>query len=303
MSGPEAITLTNTEWIISKKTKLETIFYSTTQDKLYPGFSEEVYQTEIVSGDLGDVTLLIEDPENNEIVKMSDELIPCDSWTILSDEFTLSKDNPTITLDTFTIEADDESFIDDEPVTVKINKIAVDCTGFYERNKEHPDLLTQDDFNVAQELYNSGDIDETFYNKVRYLFENQVECVDNTDCEGLLCTIGNPNCIHTCNENTCVIDDSATGNLAQIKSQIEAETINIEDGLQYEIVRIMSDGIRYSTFFTIPASASQMSIDLTSNQMALTFYTKIGESLMDVGDNSYIVDNTNIEKIYLLKIK
>ena len=285
--------------IKSKKTNIKTIFYSTQHDLLYPGFSNEVYKTE-VTGNLGLVTVSIEDENNDDIIKMSDNTIPCDYTIIDSGEFTLSKDNPTITFDTFTIEADDESFLDDNPVTVNIKKLDVDCTKFYELNTEHPELLTQDDVDAAQELYNSGHIDEAFFNKVKYMFENQLECIDATDCEGLLCTIGNPNCAHICDENICVIDSSSARNFERIKSAIESETINIENGLQYELVYVMSDGTRRSTFITKPASGATMTLNLEPNQDGITFYTSI-DGIAD--SRIFNVDNTNIEKIYLLKIK
>jgi len=192
-------------------TELLTIFYLTRDDLIYPGMPKYVYQTEVLEGNPGSVSVYIEPFDGRDkLAKIhNDSLMPCSSEIIDSVEYILTSETREIVLDGLKIGIPEGNIAERETVRVRLNKLATDCSQYYEDNPVNVSLIDEESFNAIKKAYELGLINETLFNKAKLMYKNQWECVDNEDCYGV-CPMSNMNCSLLCEEGKCIVSETQT---------------------------------------------------------------------------------------------
>ncbi len=97
------------------------------------------------------------------------------------------------------------------------------------------------------------------------------------------------------------ISETMANEISILGTTVSESKLAISTG-QYEIVRVVN-GIRHSSFITIPASSSHMDLEINSGATAITYYNKIGNEYMETANQLFTVDNAGLEKVYFIKIR
>ncbi|MBU0628060.1 MAG: DUF4347 domain-containing protein, partial [Nanoarchaeota archaeon] len=194
--------------------KPETIYYIADKDALFPGFDETnryAYQVNVLEGDIGEVSISItsggdiENPENKVFAAISpDEYFPCPYTINNSDTFEVNPSTTEVSLNGFKL----SDIHVQENVLVQINKLKPDCSDYIENNMVNTKPVAKEEFDEVEELYNEGLLLVQTYDKFKILYENEWACLEDSDCEGSLCTMGNLFCNYSCINGQCEITGS-----------------------------------------------------------------------------------------------
>ncbi|MBT4322043.1 hypothetical protein HOA56_00180 [archaeon] len=188
-----------------KPIKLGTIFYLTKEYYDYPGMPEYVYQTDVFEGELSSYIEIASDDDDEEVLAMlSDNDMMCSYEIIDSEEFYLDETSTEVIFHDFKLDLPVDEISSGEQVGLKINKLKINCSYFYEENPSTT-IPTGDEVSSIRDLYDSGFAPEDFYETTNTMYENNLQCLKSSDCYGP-CTVGIPNCQYDCVENKCVAE-------------------------------------------------------------------------------------------------
>ncbi|MEK6848669.1 MAG: LamG-like jellyroll fold domain-containing protein, partial [Nanoarchaeota archaeon] len=193
---------------------LETFYYLSDENAFYPGFEQEVYQTHILEGAIGKVSIQIAGDNSTgytRFVQMPDEAMPCAFESINEQEFIVNSETDEIVFENLSIKILPETFSDvDGIVKILIRVVEPDCTNYFLRYPHKASILSEFEINEIEQFYQNNSINEEIYNDFKYRYDNQLECTKDNHCVGLRCTMGNLNCTYSCSEGKCLINEEST---------------------------------------------------------------------------------------------
>ncbi|MBU0628230.1 MAG: hypothetical protein KKC75_03505, partial [Nanoarchaeota archaeon] len=83
-----------------------------------------------------------------------------------------------------------------------------DCSDYIENNMVNTKPVAKEEFDEVEGLYNEGLLSIQTYDKFKTLYENKWACLEDSDCDGSLCTMGNLFCNYSCINGQCKITGS-----------------------------------------------------------------------------------------------